>query len=60
MIPRASTDALFKSFRAGVAAFKVVARTGHNTISESQGYLPLLKGASFAKPVQLHPARKNC
>ena len=34
MIPRASTDALFNSLRARVAAFKVVARAGHNTISE--------------------------
>ena len=34
VIPRASTDALFNSLRAGVAVFKVVARAGHNTISE--------------------------
>ena len=45
VIPRASTDALFNSFRAGVAVFKVIARTGHNTISDSPDYMPLLKGA---------------
>ena len=45
VIPRASTDALFNSFRAGVAVFKVVARAGHNTISDSPEYLPLLTGA---------------
>ena len=45
VIPRASTDALFNSFRAGVAVFKVVARAGHNTISDSPDYMPLLKGA---------------
>ena len=45
VIPRARTDALFNSFRAGVAVFKVIARTGHNTISDSPDYMPLLKGA---------------
>ena len=45
VISRASTDALFNSFRAGVAEFKVVARTGHNTISDSPEYIPLLTGA---------------
>lgn len=43
VIPRASTDALFNSFRTGVAVFTVLARTGHNTISDSPEYLPLLK-----------------
>ena len=45
VIPRASTETLYKHFRAGVASFKVVAGTGHNTISESPEYLPLLSGA---------------
>ena len=45
VIPRASTDALFNSFRARVAVFKVIARTGHNTISDSPEYIPLLTGA---------------
>jgi pimeloyl-ACP methyl ester carboxylesterase len=44
IIPRASTDALFKRFPGGVASFAVVPGTGHNTISESPEYLPLLKG----------------
>lgn len=44
VIPRASTEALYKHFRTGVASFKVVAGTSHNTISESPEYMPLLKG----------------
>ena len=45
VIPRASTELLLTRFRAGIAALKVVAGTGHNTISESPEYIPLLKGA---------------
>jgi uncharacterized protein len=45
VIPRASTEALYRSFRTGVASLKVIAATGHNTISESAEYLPLLRGA---------------
>jgi pimeloyl-ACP methyl ester carboxylesterase len=45
VIPRASTEALYRRFRDGVASFKVVAGTSHNTISESSEYLPLLTGA---------------
>ena len=44
VIPRASTEALYKRFRTGIASFKVVAGTSHNTISESPEYMPLLKG----------------
>ena len=44
VIPRESTEALYKRFRTGVASFKVVAGTGHNSISDSPDYLPLLKG----------------
>ena len=44
VIPRASTELLLTRFRAGVAALKIVAGTGHNTISESPEYIPLLKG----------------
>jgi uncharacterized protein len=44
-IPRDSTEALCARFRSGVATFKVVAGTGHNTISESPQYMALLKGA---------------
>lgn len=45
MIPRASTEALHRSFRPGIASLKVVAGAGHNTISESREYLPLLRGS---------------
>ncbi len=44
VIPRASTEALRARFRAGVASFKVVAGTDHNSISESPEYISLLKG----------------
>ena len=44
VIPRASTETLYKHFRAGVASLKVVIGTGHNTISESPEYMPLLRG----------------
>ena len=43
VIPRASTQALYKRFRAGVATIEVVAGTSHNTISESPEYMRLLK-----------------
>jgi hypothetical protein len=43
VIPRASTEALYTRFRSGIAAFKVIAGTGHNTISQSPDYLRLLK-----------------
>jgi uncharacterized protein len=44
VIPRASTEALHKSFRAGVASLEVVQGAGHNTISEDPRYIPLLRG----------------
>jgi pimeloyl-ACP methyl ester carboxylesterase len=44
VIPHASTEALYTRFSGGVAAMKVVAGTGHNTISESPAYIPLLQG----------------
>ena len=44
VIPLGSSESLFKHFRHGVAAFKVIAGTGHNTVSESPDYLPQLKG----------------
>ena len=44
VIPRANTEALYKRFRAGVASFKVIAGTSHNTISESPEYMRLLTG----------------
>ena len=45
IIPRSSTEKLHRSFRTGVASLKVVPGTGHNTISESPEYLPLLRGS---------------
>ena len=42
VIPRASTDALFARFRPGVATLRVIAQTGHNTISASPEYIALL------------------
>lgn len=42
VIPRSNTEALYKHFRVGVASFKVVAGTSHNTISESPEYMRLL------------------
>jgi len=44
VIPRMSTEALYKRFRTGVASFKTVIGTSHNSISESPDYLPLLSG----------------
>lgn len=44
-IPLASTEALLGHFPPGVATLKVIAATGHNTISESPEYLPLLGGS---------------
>lgn len=44
VIPRASTEALYRHFRTGVATLKVVAGTGHNTISGNPRYWALLRG----------------
>jgi hypothetical protein len=44
VIPRTSTDALYKHFRNGISTIKVLAGTGHNSISDSPDYLQLLKG----------------
>ncbi len=44
VIPRAGTEALVARFRAGVATLHIVAGAGHNTISESPGYVSLLSG----------------
>jgi uncharacterized protein len=42
-IPRRHTEALLRSFRPGVASFKIVAGVGHNTIASSPDYIPLLR-----------------
>lgn len=44
VIPRTSTESLYTRFRNGVATYRVIAGAGHNTISESPDYLPLLRG----------------
>lgn len=44
IIPRTNTEALYKRFRAGVARFKVISSTSHNTISENPEYMRLLTG----------------
>jgi pimeloyl-ACP methyl ester carboxylesterase len=43
VIPRASTDALLGRFKPGIAAMRVMPRTGHNTISASPEYISALK-----------------
>lgn len=45
IIPRASTESLYRSFRPGVASLQFVAGTGHNTISDSPEFIRLLRGA---------------
>jgi hypothetical protein len=45
VVPRASTESLRSHFKSGLASMVVLAGTGHNTISESPEYLPLLKGS---------------
>jgi uncharacterized protein len=44
VIPAANTRALLPHFRPGVASFKVIAGTSHNSISESEEYFPALRG----------------
>ncbi|MBD9439925.1 alpha/beta hydrolase [Pseudomonas sp. PDM04] len=42
IIPRASTDALYRHFPKGVAVLKEIAGVGHNSISDSPEYLKLI------------------
>ncbi len=44
IISRERTERLRACFRSGVASFAVLAGTGHNTISFSPEYVPLLRG----------------
>ncbi len=44
VVPRASTEMLRSRFMRGRASIVVLAGTGHNTISDSPGYIGLLKG----------------
>jgi uncharacterized protein len=43
VIPTASTQALYKAFPASRATLTVIPGVGHNTISESPDYIPLLR-----------------
>jgi len=43
VIPRASTDALYKHFHNGIAVLKVLPETEHNTLSNHPEYIQLLK-----------------
>jgi pimeloyl-ACP methyl ester carboxylesterase len=44
VIPAPNTKALLPHFRPGLASMKVIAGAGHNSISESADYFPVLKG----------------
>lgn len=46
VIPRANTELLQTRFRSGLVSFTVVPGAGHNTISGSRDYIPLLKGSN--------------
>ena len=46
VIPRESTESLYRRFPAGTATLTVVRATGHNTISDSADYASRLKGTS--------------
>jgi pimeloyl-ACP methyl ester carboxylesterase len=44
VIPRSSSDLLRTRFKDGIASYVVIPNVGHNTISDSPKYLPLLTG----------------
>jgi uncharacterized protein len=44
VIPRASTESLYRIFAHSLAALTVIRGVGHNTISESPEYIPTLRG----------------
>lgn len=44
IVPRKSAEELLGRFAPGVAEMKIIAGTGHNTISKSPDYIPLLQG----------------
>jgi pimeloyl-ACP methyl ester carboxylesterase len=46
IVPRASTELLRSRFKGGLVSFAVLPGTGHNTISSSPEYMPLLKGSA--------------
>jgi uncharacterized protein len=45
VIPRASTEALYKRFRPGITSLQVIPGTSHNTISEHPEYIRLMQSA---------------
>lgn len=45
IVPRARAEALLRQFRPGVATWHELAGVGHNTISASPDFLPLLRGS---------------
>lgn len=45
VIPRASTELLRSRFKSGLASYAMLPDTGHNTISGSPDYIPLLRGS---------------
>jgi hypothetical protein len=45
VIPASSTAALFKRFPPSLAQMTTISRVGHNSISESPDYIPLLRNA---------------
>jgi len=45
IVPRESTELLRSRFKSGLASFTVLPGVGHNTISNSSDYMPLLRGA---------------
>ncbi len=50
VIPRTSTERLFRHFAPGVASMKVITGVGHNSISESPEYLELIRAGSGVSP----------
>ncbi len=54
VIPRASTEALFHHFSPGIATLKVIKGVGHNSISSSPEYLPLLRGSGDPEVLAPH------
>jgi pimeloyl-ACP methyl ester carboxylesterase len=50
IVPRSSVERLLARFPKGIATLAVVPGTGHNTISASPQYLPLLKRVASGRP----------
>lgn len=50
VIPRTSSEALYSRFKAGVAAEAILPEATHNTVSQSEAYIPLLAGTVDSPP----------